>query len=76
MSSSVVTKVWRRRWGWDTIDLVVALADQPGGLGELAEQAVDRLAVEGHARRGVTRAQTATVLAAEDGALRPRADRP
>ena len=34
------------------VDLVVALADQPGLLGELAEQAVDRLAVVGDARGG------------------------
>ena len=27
--------------GVDAIDLVVAVADQPGGLGELTEQAVD-----------------------------------
>ena len=59
--------------GMDAIDLVVALADQPGGLGELTEQAVDGLSVEGHARRRVARADTATVLAAEDRALRPRA---
>ena len=60
----------------DAIDLGVTLADQPGGLGELTEQAVDRLAVERHARRRVTSADTATVLAAEDRALRPRANSP
>jgi hypothetical protein len=62
--------------GVDAVDLVIAAADQPGGLGELTEQAVDGLAVERHARRLVTRADTATVLAAEDRALRPRADSP
>ena len=60
----------------DAIDLIVPVTDQSGGLGELSEQAIDGLAVERHARGGVTRAQATTVLAAEDGALRPRADDP
>ena len=43
--------------GVDAVDLVVALADEPGLLGELAEQPVDRLAVVGDARAGRSGAQ-------------------
>jgi hypothetical protein len=51
----------------NAVNLVVAFAEQPGGLGELSEQAVDRLPVERQARRRVTRAHTTAVLAAESG---------
>ena len=60
--------------GVHAVNLVVRLADKPGGVGELTEQAVDRPSVERHSRRRVTRADTATILAAEDRALRPRAN--
>jgi hypothetical protein len=41
MPNRVVTNVWRRRWGVHVVDLVIALADQPGRVSDLAEQPVD-----------------------------------
>ena len=59
----------------DPVDLPVLVADDPGVLGQLAEQPVDRLAVVRDARGGRAAAQPPAVLAAEDRALRAGADR-
>jgi hypothetical protein len=58
--------------GMKPVDLVVALADQPGLLGELGEEAVDGLAVVGNAGGGRACTEAAAVLASEDRALGAR----
>ena len=73
-SSRRVTKVWRRRCGLTPSTWSSPSPTRPACLRELAEQAVDRLAVVGDARGGRAGAQPAAVLAAEDRALGARAD--
>ena len=73
-SSRSVTKVWRRRCGLTPSTWSSPSPTRPACLRELAEQAVDRLAVVGDAGGGRAGAQPAPVLAAEDRALGARAD--